>query len=756
MEGGVRVTKQNNIFNLIRNSDATVDDLRKLIEIAPRKLQEKENRLNPLDLALSLNKETMAKLLQDNGLVKTDFTIEDLYRGLLINPPLEDLKNIIKDKDLSIFTDKQQENILNRIINSDNWILKITELIKSKFNPNILYFATPLLSYVILKNHTEFAKFLLNNGADPNKEIIRPDYYGGVNAPLGVAIIYKNLEILKYLIEKGADINYLNNNKSYYFLIYKHKLGLEYYKVFLDAGLNPDIPINREQNISLLMTAILKDNKPLFDLLIDKGANVNYIGMNNNTPLIVSMLTDTNIYYIKKLIEKGADINAKSTENGTVLIYAVNLANSERSIKIIEYLLEHGVDKTVKTTTNKTAADIARDKLHTHPQIYKKILEILGEPVIEEKWKGSSRSDIEKYDMLFEKPYDWSCCPICLEYVERSDGCMYMSHDCAKTKHFYHKKLYNAYVYNRFEEAPNKIEWCTICGRPTKEHKHYILSSANAPSKEFAPLNPKIQEQLNRGDNQAFFDNANCMGFGGGGIEEKAARFRRLREYTLELQEDVNKKSFEDAMSELIEEVFNAPLIRNRKIKKILEDKLWNINVKEFPENTRKNKNNANTNANANAQNIPFNGRLPTVVNEGEPCIVGFEEPGNEDNKLYHFHHETVGGLDHNGIYICKDDLAQAIEIANKEFGTERFGKCWYSQCQGTLHPEEIKGIIPEVLYQDYRKKFNKKMKQGGGRKKTRKVKTQHGGNYQTILHKLDLSNAVCSPPNYTKNGKNL
>ena len=101
--------------------------------------------------------------------------------------------------------------------------------------------------------------------------------------------------------------------------------------------------------------------------------------------------------------------------------------------------------------------------------------------------------------------------------------------------------------------------------------------------------------------------------------------------------------------------------------------------------------------------------------------------------------------MDHTGIYICQKDLAKAIQIKNTEFGLEDFGKCWFSQCKGILHPEELKDIVPEVLYNEYRKKFNKKMaKKGGGR--TRKVKKQKGGNKKSILH--ELKDGTCSPHN--------
>jgi hypothetical protein len=53
-----------------------------------------------------------------------------------------------------------------------------------------------------------------------------------------------------------------------------------------------------------------------------------------------------------------------------------------------------------------------------------------------------------------------------------------------------------------------------------------------------------------------------------------------------------------------------------------------------------------------------------------------------------------------------------------------------------------LKGIVPEVLYEEYRKKFNKKMvKKGGGR--TRKLKKQRGGNVKSVLH--ELNDGVCS-----------
>ena len=45
MYGGVRVTRLSNIFNLIKNPDATLDDLKKLIDLAPSKLNDMKTQL---------------------------------------------------------------------------------------------------------------------------------------------------------------------------------------------------------------------------------------------------------------------------------------------------------------------------------------------------------------------------------------------------------------------------------------------------------------------------------------------------------------------------------------------------------------------------------------------------------------------------------------------------------------------------------------------------------------------------------------
>lgn len=307
-------------------------------------------------------------------------------------------------------------------------------------------------------------------------------------------------------------------------------------------------------------------------------------------------------------------------------------------------------------------------------------------------WKGFTQSDIEKFDIIFEKEAaNYALCPVCIRYVERSEACMYMKHNCTETPGFYEKSLYN-----KFKNDEGYIGWCTICNRITKGHRHYKL----APSffREMPELEPP-------GD--PFEDDCRKTNHGGG-LPEKLARFRRFREHASELQDEIGEKSEREALDELVHKTWNAPLRIDKKVEKTLkeiaETKKWNINTGRFSKNV------ASVN-NANAPNIPFYGELPTFVEKGRNNIMM-----NEDVPILRFSHkQSSGEMETHGI--AEETLEEFIKDKAKNFGEESFGFCFMypGVCDSRLHPAEIKGHVPEALYEDYRKKFNKKFKSMSG-----------------------------------------
>ncbi len=76
------------------------------------------------------------------------------------------------------------------------------------FGPGKTKTPTDLLYGAIYKNDLAAAKSALDNGADPNGGKPEPGDYGYKhNTPLAAACVSKNLEIIKLLIARGADVN---------------------------------------------------------------------------------------------------------------------------------------------------------------------------------------------------------------------------------------------------------------------------------------------------------------------------------------------------------------------------------------------------------------------------------------------------------------------------------------------------------------------------------------------------------------------
>ena len=353
-------------------------------------------------------------------------------------------------------------------------------------------------------------------------------------------------------------------------------------------------------------------------------------------------------------------------------------------------------------------------------------------------WNGWSRGDIEKLDIIFgEEASKWSVCPVCLKYMERKDGCMYMSHDCMKLVGFHHAGLYYKYASGAHENGANenewgengenewggengenwngvrggarggaesRITWCTICNRICYDHQHFAISDASS-----------ARPHLLHGGNP--FD-TDCRSSGGGGLPEKIARFRRLREYALELNNDIGEITKTQALEDLVEQMWNAPLYKTRKVQQIEKEKKWNIPSSEFPMNR--------PNEETNAPNIP---RPAANVNLLPVLVDGMNALTLDDAKIVQFiHRRANGSIHHHEEGLSLESLKTFLTSMNKEFGVERFGYCWDSQCSAKLHPDEVQkafelfGEPNEELVADYRKKWNKKF-QGKVGGKTRKRK---------------------------------
>lgn len=198
--------------------------------------------------------------------------------------------------------------------NSIKHIRKSKKSLKNKRTNKIIGGADQLVE-AIIKDETPKAKELLNKTSIIRgiKSIVKNPF----NEPLKLAIIKGNLDIVKLLIEKGANIN-----------------------VKYDLYNTP------------LHIAMINGNLEIVKLLIEKGADVNAKNETNDTPLHIAMIKG-NHDIVKLLIEKGADINIENTKlikpldsvkDGEILnLFNKDLINDEKYKVICNNILLYSI-----------------------------------------------------------------------------------------------------------------------------------------------------------------------------------------------------------------------------------------------------------------------------------------------------------------------------------------------------------------------------------------------------------------------------
>ena len=156
--------------------------------------------------------------------------------------------------------------------------------------------------------NVEVCKYLISKGVDVNVK----NYKG--ETPLYRAASCHNIEVYKYLISKGADVN-VKNNKG-------------------------ETPLHKAASDHDVR------NAEVCKYLVSKGADVNVKNNTGGTPL-----HDTwNVEIAQFLVSKGADINAKTNEGNTPL----HTAALDGRIEIFKYLVSEGSDVNAKNNYDET------------------------------------------------------------------------------------------------------------------------------------------------------------------------------------------------------------------------------------------------------------------------------------------------------------------------------------------------------------------------------------------------------------------
>lgn len=171
------------------------------------------------------------------------------------------------------------------------------------------------------------------------------------SSPLYVACEEGEPEIVKLLIENGADVNFpvYRKGEVYYTpLIISSAYGYDdIVKLLVDNGADPNIS-GYDKDFPLHF-ASGKNYVDIVDLLIKGGANVNVKNIEEATPLHKAARTNS-VATIQQLLKHGADIDAITDIGYTALCEACT-ANKKDAVRV---LLEAGADPNIPVDNGET------------------------------------------------------------------------------------------------------------------------------------------------------------------------------------------------------------------------------------------------------------------------------------------------------------------------------------------------------------------------------------------------------------------
>lgn len=218
--------------------------------------------------------------------------------------------------------------------------------------------------------------------------------HNGENALHNIASNTKDVKIVDFFIEKGADINQIDKEGYTPFLnAAKGNNSLILQKL---APLTQNINQQNDEGFTAITYAIQRGNLEAFQFLKEKGANVNVVDVSGNNlffhlfnayskrnsenfETFTNALTSIGVSFkkasktesplhiaitkgekklIKKALELGADINQKNADGLTPLHLAAMKATN---VEILEFLISKGADKKILTGFDESAFDLAQE-----------------------------------------------------------------------------------------------------------------------------------------------------------------------------------------------------------------------------------------------------------------------------------------------------------------------------------------------------------------------------------------------------------
>ncbi|PCJ53558.1 MAG: hypothetical protein COA73_15075 [Candidatus Hydrogenedentota bacterium] len=212
----------------------------------------------------------------------------------------------------------------------------------------------------------ESLQYLIDSGINVNAydtmEYVKLPFKAPASTPLHFAALFGVYEVVRILLDNGADVNLPNSHGSTALILAAGRTNQSTALLLIDRG--ADVRHSSHRGYTALHSAVRSPyHLPLVKRLVSEGARVNAInGVGGGTPIASS----GSIEIVKFLMDSGADINVQNAGDGNTLLHqAVNgrLRNPGFN-NLVAWFLELGVDPTIRNRYGKTAAQLARQHGH--------------------------------------------------------------------------------------------------------------------------------------------------------------------------------------------------------------------------------------------------------------------------------------------------------------------------------------------------------------------------------------------------------
>ena len=294
-----------------------------------------------LDFALEDKADEIAKILEDYGVPLVQCS-KCIVPG---NLPAHGSYTAVAQTDFKARPDLASPDQVVTKEKVENWLAEGADI-------------TQELSNAVIANDLDRVKFLVSKGADVNK----PDNQGWT--PLQSAARQRHDKMIALLIDLGADVNAGDPTPLVAAVMRDHVPSV---KVLIEHDADMEKP--GQEDFRPLPLAIAEDKYESAKTLMEAGADVNSLsGADALTPLMIAAgqtspaegamfvpgsTRPTDI--AQGLLARGANVNAQSKNGVTPLMIAATHNNPP----MIGILIDAGADVTLKNKLGQTAADVA-------------------------------------------------------------------------------------------------------------------------------------------------------------------------------------------------------------------------------------------------------------------------------------------------------------------------------------------------------------------------------------------------------------